>query len=162
MIYIFKYLSLTISHIQMSVIILIDLMQLYSYIKDIELNISKSRLNSTYRFRLPWCLDGKESACNEDLGSIPKWGRSICWRREWLPTSIFLPAKFHGQRGLMGYSKGGHKESNSRLVRWEDPEGWDGEGGWEGVGMGNTCGSMADSRQCMAKTTTTLQWLASN
>ena len=36
---------------------------------------------------------------------------------------------------------------------WEDPEGWNGEGGGRGVGMGNTCKSMADSCQCMAKTT---------
>ena len=38
----------------------------------------------------------------------------------------------------------------------EDPEGWDGEGGGRGFRMGNTCKSMADSCQCMAKTTTIL------
>ena len=37
------------------------------------------------------------------------------------------------------------------LVHWDDPEGWDGEGGGRGVRMGNTCTSMADSCQCMAK-----------
>ena len=40
------------------------------------------------------------------------------------------------------------------------PEGWDGDGmGREvgvGFGMGNTCTLMADSCQCMAKTTTIL------
>ena len=41
------------------------------------------------------------------------------------------------------------KKKNAQM---EDPEGWDGEGG--GIGMGNTCKSMADSCQCMAKTTT--------
>ena len=25
------------------------------------------------------------------------------WRREWLPTSVFLPEEFHGQRSLVGY-----------------------------------------------------------
>ena len=35
----------------------------------------------------------------------------------------------------------------------EDPEGWDGEGCGRGFRMGNTCKSMADSCQCMAKTT---------
>ena len=43
-----------------------------------------------------------------------------------------------------------------RAVHWEDLEGWDGEGGERGIGMGNTCKSMADSCQCMAKTTTIL------
>ena len=26
------------------------------------------------------------------------------WRREWLPTLVFLPGEFHGQRNLEGYS----------------------------------------------------------
>ena len=39
------------------------------------------------------------------------------------------------------------------LVHWEDPEGWDGEGSGRGFRMGNTCKPMADSCQCMAKTT---------
>ena len=33
---------------------------------------------------------------------------------------------------------------------------WDGEGGRRGVQGGNTCTPMADSCQCMAKTTTIL------
>ena len=40
------------------------------------------------------------------------------------------------------------------LVHWEDPE-EEGEVGG-GIGMGNTCKSMADSFQCMAKPTTIL------
>ena len=44
----------------------------------------------------------------------------------------------------------------SGLVPWEDPEGWDGEGGGRGFRMGNTCKSMADSCQCVAKITTIL------
>ena len=30
-------------------------------------------------------------------------------RREWQPTPVFLPGKFHGQRSLVGYSPWGHK-----------------------------------------------------
>ena len=30
------------------------------------------------------------------------------WRREWLPTLVFLPREFHGQRSLTGYSLWGH------------------------------------------------------
>ena len=49
-----------------------------------------------------------------------------------------------------------HKAGCSGLVHWDDPEGWDGEGGGGKVGMGNTCTPMADSCECMAKTTTIL------
>ena len=37
------------------------------------------------------------------LGQIP-------WRWEWLPTSVFLPGEFHGQRSLTGYSPWSPKE----------------------------------------------------
>ena len=55
-------------------------------------------------------LDGKESSCNaRDLGSFDPWVRKIPWRREWLPTPVFLPGKSHGQGSLAGYSSWGHK-----------------------------------------------------
>ena len=56
--------------------------------------------------------DGKESACSSgDPGSIPgSWVRKIPWRREWLPTPVFLPGEFRGQRSLEGYSPWRHKE----------------------------------------------------
>ena len=38
------------------------------------------------------------------------WVGKIPWRREWLPTPVFLPGEFHGQRSLGGYSPWGHKE----------------------------------------------------
>ena len=44
-----------------------------------------------------------------------------------------------------------HETGCPGLVHWDDPKGWDGEGG--GFRMGNTCTPMADSRECMAKTT---------
>ena len=28
------------------------------------------------------------------------WVGKIPWRREWLPTPVFLPGEFHGQRSL--------------------------------------------------------------
>ena len=38
----------------------------------------------------PGGSDGKEFVCNAgDSGLIP-------WRREWLPTPVFLPGEFHG------------------------------------------------------------------
>ena len=39
-----------------------------------------------------------QEICVQFLG----WG--YLWRREWLPTPVFLPGEFHGQRSLAGYS----------------------------------------------------------
>ena len=36
------------------------------------------------------------------------WVRKIPWKRKWQSTSVFLPRKSHGQRGLVGYSAQGH------------------------------------------------------
>jgi len=32
------------------------------------------------------------------------WVRKIPWRKEWLPTPVFLLGEFLGQRSLVGYS----------------------------------------------------------
>ena len=44
------------------------------------------------------------------------WVRKIPWGREWLPTPVFLPGKFHGQRSLAGYIPWDHKESD--ITEW--------------------------------------------
>ena len=31
------------------------------------------------------------------------WVEKIPWKREWLPSPIFFPAEFHGQRSLVGF-----------------------------------------------------------
>ena len=49
----------------------------------------------------PRGLYGKDSACNAGDQSDP-WIRKIPWRREWLPTPVFLPGESHGQRSLAG------------------------------------------------------------
>ena len=43
-----------------------------------------------------------------DTGSNAGSGRCP-WRREWLPTPVFLPGESHGQRSLVGYSPWGPK-----------------------------------------------------
>ena len=40
------------------------------------------------------------------------WVRKIPWRRKWQPTAVFLPGESHGQRSLVGYRPGRHKESD--------------------------------------------------
>ena len=46
-----------------------------------------------------------------------------------------------------------HETACLGLVHWDDPEGWDGEGGKSRVQDGGHMYTMADSCQCMAKTT---------
>jgi len=38
------------------------------------------------------------------------WVGKSPWRRKWQPSPVWLPAKSHGQRSLMGYSPWGPKE----------------------------------------------------
>ena len=49
-----------------------------------------------------------------------------------------------------------HERGHSKQMYWDNPEGWGGEGGRGGFRMGDTGTSMADSCECMAKTTTVL------
>ena len=49
-----------------------------------------------------------------------------------------------------------HETRCSGLVQWDDPEGWAGEGDGREGQDGDTCTPMADSCQCMAKSTTIL------
>ena len=62
----------------------------------------------------PGGSDGKESTLNAgDPDLIPELGSSPGnWKREWLPTLVFLPGKSHGQKSLAGYS---HKVAKSRI-----------------------------------------------
>ena len=41
------------------------------------------------------------------------WVGKIPWRREWLPTPVFLPGEVHGQRSLVGYSPWDCRESDT-------------------------------------------------
>ena len=38
------------------------------------------------------------------------------WRRQWQPTPVLLPGKFHGRRSLVGYSPWGWEESD--MTEW--------------------------------------------
>ena len=55
---------------------------------------------------------GKESTCQCRRQRFDPWVGKISQSRKWQPTPVFLPGKFHGQRGLAGYSPWGHKESD--------------------------------------------------
>ena len=77
-----------------------------------------------------------------------------------LPIRIFLCHykaihKTHMYFGIKKKSRSStmRETGYSGLVHWDNPEGWDGEGGGKGFRMGDTCTPIADSRECMVKTT---------
>ena len=47
---------------------------------------------------------------------VQSLGCEIPWRRQWQPTPVFLPGKFHGQRSLVDYSLWGCKELD--MTEW--------------------------------------------
>ena len=63
----------------------------------------------------PGGLVSKESACNAGdclqckRPEFNPWVRKLPYRRKWLPSPVFLPEEFHGQRSLADYSQWGHK-----------------------------------------------------
>ena len=52
---------------------------------------------------LPWCLRLYRVCLQLRRPRFNPWVRKIPWRREWQPTSVFLPGEFHQQRSLVGY-----------------------------------------------------------
>ena len=60
--------------------------------------------------------DGKESAYNTGDPGSTYVVRRIPWIRNWLPTPVFLPGEFHGQRSLEGYSPWDHERVRHNLV----------------------------------------------
>ena len=72
------------------------------------------RKYDSFLLKYSWCMgfpggsNGKEPACNGRPRLLP-------WIREWLPTPISLPGKFHGERSLVQYSPWGCKESDTLL-----------------------------------------------
>ena len=63
--------------------------------------------------RLPRWPSGKESACRCRRRGFNPWVGKSPSRRKWQLSPIFLPGKSHGQRSRVGYSPGGHKESDT-------------------------------------------------
>ena len=67
----------------------------------------------------PGGASGKEPACQcrrHKRHRFSPWVGKIPWRREWLPTPVFLPGESHGQRSLVGYGPQGCKELDTTEV----------------------------------------------
>ena len=61
-----------------------------------------------------WC-NGKEFTCQyrrHKRAGFDPWVRKILWSRNWQPTPVFSPGKFHRQMSLVGYSLWGCRESS--------------------------------------------------
>ena len=43
---------------------------------------------------------------------VQSLGQEDPLEKKWLPTPVFLPGEFHGQRSLASYSSWDHKESD--------------------------------------------------
>ena len=86
---------------------------------------------------------------NRLLDSVGEGEGGMIWKNG-IETCILPYVKQSASPGSM------HEAGCSAPVHWDDLVGWDGEGGGRGFRMGNTYTPMADSCQCMAKTTTIL------
>jgi hypothetical protein len=53
----------------------------------------------------------KNKSASQCRCGFDAWIGKILQRREWQPTLVFMPGKFHGQRSLADYNPGGCKES---------------------------------------------------
>ena len=60
----------------------------------------------------PGDSDSKEICLQCRRPGLNPWVRKIPWKREWLPTPVFLPGEVHGQRSLVSYSHWGCRESD--------------------------------------------------
>ena len=59
----------------------------------------------------------QEMVCNAGDCSFSPWVGKIPWRREWLPTPVFLPGEFHG-RGVWRATVRRIAKSQARLSNW--------------------------------------------
>ena len=66
----------------------------------------------------------KEPVCQCRRCGFDPWVRKIPWSRKWQHTPVFLPAKSHGHRGLMGYNPRGCKESDMTKHKLGRRWGW--------------------------------------
>ena len=59
---------------------------------------------------------GKEPTCQcrrHKRHRFDPWVGKITWRRKWLPTVVFLPGEFYGQKSLVSYTPQGRKNSHN-------------------------------------------------
>ena len=133
--------------------------------------------SSTLVWKIPWMVEpGRlQSMGSLRVGQDRATSLSLftftLWRRKWQLTPVFLPRESQGPWSLVGCSLWGRTESDTTEATWQQQHRqysilctyqilffhsfinrfWREVGG--GFRMGNTGTPMADSCQCMAKTT---------
>ena len=75
---------------------------------------------------------------NRLLDSVGEGEGGMIWENS-IETCILPYVKQIASAGLM------HETGHSKLVHWDNPEGWDGDGGRRGIQDGEPCTPMADS-----------------
>ena len=92
-----------------------DLTSYQGYLLAFDLGSLANNLVSIFEGGYPGGSDGKKKKiclqCRRPR--FHPWVRKIHCRREWLPTPVYLPREFYGQRSLAGYSPWGLKESDA-------------------------------------------------
>ena len=78
------------------------LQKLWNYVPA---TVSKRSSSSPFLSAFVVILGGSDSRVCLQSGRprFNPWVGKISWRREWLPTPVFLPGEFHGERSLAGY-----------------------------------------------------------
>ena len=72
---------------------------------------SYSSVSTNMELLLLTCLHSlEEAAFDPGNGGFDPWVTTIPWRREQLPTPVFLSGEFLGQKSLVGWSPWGCKE----------------------------------------------------
>ena len=72
---------------------------------------SKVTWEALIYYGLPWWLGWWRICLQCRTPKFDPWVGKIPWRREWLPTPVFLPGESYGQRSLAGYSSRVCKDS---------------------------------------------------
>ena len=82
------------------------IVSLYSLIISVLITFVLLIYGYTFKRGFPPASGVKNPPANAGLQDMQfnPWVRKILWRRNWQPTPVFLPGKFHGQRSLAGYS----------------------------------------------------------
>ena len=75
---------------------------------------SYSSVSTNMELLLLTCLHSlEEAAFDPGNGGFDPWVTTIPWRREQLPTPVFLSGEFLGQKSLVRYSPWGRIESDT-------------------------------------------------
>ena len=72
-------------------------------------------------FWMPWhslqrLTDQQYLQILQEIFRFHPWIRTIPWRKKWLPSPVFLPGEFDGQKSLVGCSPWGRKELD--MTEW--------------------------------------------